>query len=361
MRAAVLTGPEPLTVQDVDLDGPEAGEVLVRVEACGVCHSDLHVINRARDVGVTVPMVLGHEVAGVVEGVGSGVTHVAEGDHVVVAFRPNCGSCFYCDRHQPQLCERGDIADRMAVGDRPRLRWQGKPVQQGIGVGGFAERVVVPQRAAIKVREDAPLDVVCLVGCGVTTGFGAAVNTARVRPGESVAVIGVGGVGLNIIQGARVAGASRVIAVDMVQDKLKLAQSFGATDVVNAGEGDPVEQVRELTGGQLDYAFEAIGLPATVQQSLAMVRRGGTAVVVGLTRDPVTVPGLDFLAEKRLIGSFYGSATVQHDIPKIIDLYMDGRIMLDELVSMRRPLEELNEAFTDMERGAVARSVITFG
>lgn len=359
MQAVVLSGPGPMSVEEVSVDGPEAGEVLIRVEACGVCHSDLHVIHRARQQDrLEPPVILGHEVAGIVEAVGSGVTHVGEGDHVVVAFRPNCGDCFFCHRRQPQLCERSDYPHRLVTGSRPRLRWNDAPVQQGIGVGGYAEYVVVPQRAAIKVREDAPFDAISLVGCGVTTGIGAAINTARVQPGDSVAVIGAGGVGLNVIQGARLAGAGRIIAIDMTDAKLKTAAAFGATDFVNASEGDPVSQVQDIAGGYLDFAFEAIGLGATVQQALSMVRRGGTAVVVGVTRDAVTVPGIEFLGEKRLIGSFYGSASVQYDIPRIIDLYMDGRVLLDELVSKTRPLNEVNEAFADMEAGTVARSVI---
>jgi S-(hydroxymethyl)glutathione dehydrogenase/alcohol dehydrogenase len=358
MKAAVLRGPEPMTIERVDLDAPEAGEVLVRIEACGVCHSDLHTINRARSAPLPVPVILGHEAAGIVEEVGAGVTSVSPDDHVVVAFRPNCGQCYFCVRGEHHLCERPDNPERAAAGARPRLRLGETALQQGIGVAGYSEYTLMPERGVIKIREDAPLDVVCLVGCGVTTGVGAAINTARVRAGSDVAVIGLGGVGLNVVQGARLAGARRIIAVDMLDSKLEMAAQFGATDFVNAAQEDPVARVQQIAGGRLDYAFEAIGLASTTRQAFDMVRRGGTAVVVGVVSQDVTIPGIGFLGEKKLIGSFYGSAQVQYDIPRLIDLYMDGRLKLDELVSRRRPLEEINEAFSDMEAGAVARSVV---
>lgn len=358
MQSAVLRGPDPMQVEHIDLADPEAGEVLVRVVACGVCHSDLHAIHRAKSGPLAVPMILGHEVGGVVEAVGPGVTSVKAGDHVVVAFRPNCGQCFFCLRGDLALCERPDNPDRAAAGPRPRLRANGQPVQQGVGVAGYSEYTLMPERGVVKVRDDAPLDVVCLVGCGVTTGVGAAINTARVQSGSDVAVIGLGGVGLNIVQGARLAGARRIIAVDTVASKGDLAAKFGATHFVNASEGDPVAQVQKIAGGYLDYAFEAIGLGVTVSQAFAMIRRGGMAVVVGVVGQDVTIPGRDFLGEKKLVGSFFGSARPQYDIPRLIDLYMDGKLNLDDLVSKRRPLREVNEAFADMETGEVARSVI---
>lgn len=354
MRAAVFTGlDQPVQVQQVDIDGPEQGEVLVKVAACGVCHSDLHVMRM-----MPPPVIFGHEVAGVVEAVGDGVDDIAPGDHVVCAFHPSCGRCFYCVRGMPEICERPDYPERAAQGSRPRLTWDGKPVTQGVGVGGFAEYTCMPRGGVVKIRDDAPLDTVGLVGCGVTTGIGAAINTARVEPGSTVAVIGCGGVGLNVIQGAKLAGAYRIIAVDTVPYKLELAQQFGATDAVNAGQDDPVAVVQRLTHGYLDYAFEVIGLPQTVQQAFTMIRPGGTAVVVGVGRENVSLPLFAFLQEKKLLGCLYGSASIQADIPRIIDLYMDGKILLDELVSRRRSLEEVNEAFTDMEAGTVARSML---
>jgi S-(hydroxymethyl)glutathione dehydrogenase/alcohol dehydrogenase len=359
MKSAVLRNANPMQVEDVTLADPEAGEVLVKIAACGVCHSDLHTINRARGgAALPAPVILGHEVAGIVEATGPGVNSVAPGDHVVVAFRPNCGNCHYCLRGFHNLCERPDNPERLIGGSRPRLSRDGVAIQQGIGVAGFSDYTLVTERAAIKIRDDAPLDVVCLVGCGVTTGVGAAINTARVEAGSDVAVIGIGGVGLNVVQGARLAGARRIIAVDTNPSKAALAAQFGATDFVDASKVDAVEEVQKMTDGYLDYAFEAIGLGVTVTQAFNMVRAGGTAVVVGVVGQDVTIPGIPFLREKKLIGSFYGSAHVQHDIPKLIDLYMDGKIMIDELVSKRRPLVEINEAFADMEAGNVARSVM---
>ncbi len=358
MKAAVLRGPEPMTIEPITLSEPEAGEVLVKIVACGVCHSDLHTINRAKGGPLPVPVILGHEVGGIVEAVGPGVTSVKAGDHVVVAFRPNCGQCYYCLRGDLHLCERPDYPERAANGSRPRLKLGDQPVQQGIGVAGYSEYTVMPERGVIKVRDDAPLDVVCLVGCGVTTGVGAVINTAKVQAGSDVAVIGLGGVGLNVVQGARLAGARKIIAVDMLDSKLEMAAKFGATDFVNASQEDAVARAQQIAGGYLDYAFEAIGLGATVTQAFNMVRRGGMAVVVGVVGQEVTIPGIAFLGEKKLVGSFYGSARVQYDIPRLIDLYMDGRINIDDLVSKRRPLSEINEAFADMEAGTVARSVM---
>lgn len=362
MKSAVLTGPGPLTVEEVTLDGPEAGEVLVRIDSCGVCHSDLHVINGVRAAGkVPAPVILGHEAAGIVEEVGAGVKSVQPGDHVIMAFHPTCGTCYYCRRGMPQICETPDFAERAVDGPRPRLKINGEtPARQGIGVGGFSEYTCMPEGGVIKVREDAPLDTICLIGCGVTTGIGAVTNAARVEPGSLVAVIGLGGVGLNCVQGAKLAGAHRIIAIDMLADKLEMAGKFGATDFVDAGkEDDVVARVQEMTGGRLDYAFEAIGLAKTVEQAFAMIRPGGTAVAVGVTGENVTVPGRAFLAEKKLIGSLYGSASIHYMIPRLVDLYMEDKVMLDELVSKRRPLTEINEAFEDLEAGHVARSVIT--
>ncbi len=358
MKAAVLRGADPMQVEQVELDGPEAGEALVKITACGVCHSDLHSIKGAKLRPMPIPVILGHEAAGVVQEVGANVSSVAAGDHVIMAFHPTCGTCHYCVRGMTQLCERPDDPERSAAGPRPRLRIDGKPVRQGISVAGFSEYTVMPEGGVIKIRDDAPLETVCLVGCGVTTGIGAATNTAKVEAGSDVAVIGLGGVGLNIVQGARLSGAHRIIAVDTVAYKLELAKRFGATHTVDASSEDPVARVREISGGYLDYAFEAIGLAETVQQAFEMVRAGGTAVVVGVTAQPVTVPGFGFLREKKLIGSLYGSASVKYMIPRLVDLYMEGKVLLDELVSKRRPLEQINEAFEDMEAGTVARSVL---
>lgn len=362
MKAAILTGPGPLRVTDVDLNGPEDDEVLVRIRACGVCHSDLHSINGAVAGGQPLPRptILGHEAAGVVVDTGSAVRSVKPGDHVIMAFHPSCGRCYYCVRGMPEICEHPDNPERSGAGPRPRLTLDGLPVNQGIGVGGFAEYTCMPEGGVVRVRDDAPLETVCLVGCGVTTGVGSVLWTAGVTAGSDVAVIGLGGVGLNVIQGARLAGAHRIIAVDLLDAKLEMARQFGATHLVNSSREDPLEAVNTITGGYLDYAFEAIGLPPTVALAFEMVRPGGTAVAVGVTQGDVTVPGRAFLREKKLIGSLYGSASIQAAIPRLVDLYMDGKLMIDELVSRRRPLEEINEAFDDLKAGAVARTVIDF-
>lgn len=357
MKAAILTGPGPMIIDDVTLDGPGPGEVRVKLTACGVCHSDLLPIHRARGPGLTHPVILGHEAAGVVDAVGAGVRSVAEGDSVVCAFRPSCGACFQCARGDSQLCDQPDDPQRAASGSRPRLRWKERPVAQGIGVGGFAEMCVMPEGGVVKIRKDAPLDKVCLIGCGVTTGIGAAIHTAQIEPGSRVAVIGLGGVGLSVVQGARLAGARQVIAIDRLASKLEIARGFGATDCLLATD-DVVESVQKLSGGRLDYAFEAIGIGSCVAQAVAMVRSGGTAVAVGVTRDAVTIPGMELLREKKLIGSFYGSARIKHTIPMLVDLYMEGKIKLDELITRRRPLEQINEAFEDLLAASVARTVI---
>lgn len=359
MKAAILRGPQPLEIAEVDINGPEVGEVLLRVKACGVCHSDYGVVENAREP-LLQPVILGHEAAGVVEAVGDGVTSVAPGDHVLTAFHPTCGRCFYCVTGMPNLCERPDNPDRSAGGPRPRLTLGGQPLRQGVGVGGFAEYVIMPEGGVVALRRDAPLETVCLVACCVTTGISAVTTTAGVRAGSDVAVIGLGGVGLSIVQGARLVGARRVIAVDLLDSKLSLAGQFGATHTVNAANQDPVQAVRELTSNRLDYAFDATGVPQAVEQAFAMIRPGGTAVAVGITRGTVSLPGREFLQEKKLIGSLYGSASIRVDIPRIVDLYMDGRVMLDQMVSRRRPLEEINEAFADMKAGAVVRTVIEF-
>lgn len=360
MNAAVLRGPEPMRIERVTLDGPEAGEVLVKITACGVCHSDLHSIVAARKGPLPGgPVILGHEAAGVVQEVGSGVTSVVAGDHVVMAFHPTCGKCYYCVRGMPQICEHPDNPERAFNGPRPRLHANGEPVRQGIAVAGFSEYTCMPEGGVVKVRDDAPLETICLVGCAVTTGFGAATEAAHIEAGADVAVLGVGGVGLNIIQGAKVAGARNIIAIDVLASKEGLARQFGATHFVDASKNeDPVKAVQEIAGGYLDYAFEAIGLAKTIEQAFHMIRPGGTAVVVGVCSEDVTVPGRMFLSERKLIGSLYGSASINYTIPRIIDLYMDKKVMLDELVSKRRPLSEINEAFADLEAGNVARSVL---
>lgn len=360
MRAALLESvPGELTiVDDVEHDSVGPREVLIQTAAAGVCHSDLHFMQgkyRAR-----VPTVVGHEAAGVVLEVGSEVTYAKPDDHVVTCLSVFCGTCEYCLSGQLVLCRKRGM--RRARGHAQRLRRGGEDINQFLDVSAFAERMLVHENAVAVVTKDVPLDRAALLGCAVTTGLGAVSRTVAVGPGETVAVIGCGGVGLNVVQGAALAGARRVIAVDRVAGKLELAREFGATDTVDASEGDPVAAVRELAGDGVDYAFEAIGLAPTTEQAFAMLRLGGTAVVVGMIPIGTTVklPGVDFMDEKRLVGSLMGSNNFRTDVPRYAELYLRGRIKLDELVSARIGLEDINQAFQEMEQGSVCRSVIVF-
>lgn len=351
---------EPLKVESLKLKAPREDEVVVKVAASGVCHSDLSVVKMV--LPVPPPVVLGHEGAGVVEETGKAVKDLRPGDHVVLSWVENCGHCHYCIAGRDHLCDTG-IRSAMA-GQEAVFEKDGIDIARMAGVASFAEWTVVRATAAIKIPDDVPLDKACLVGCGVMTGVGAAVNTARIRPGETVAVFGCGGVGLNVIQGAALCGASRIVAVDVVPQKLRLAEQFGATDVVNGKDGDPVDAIRELTAGLgVDVAFEVIGSPAVIAQAFQAVKRGGKAVVVGVPRmgEEVSISGFSLpLEEKSLIGSLYGSANMRRDMPKLIELYMQKKLKIDELISRRIKLEQVNEAFDAMEKGEVARSVIVY-
>lgn len=366
-RAAVLTAlGQPLVIRDdVVVQSPRAGEVRVKMAAAGVCHSDLSI--RDGVLPIPLPAVLGHEGAGVIEALGDGVEGLAVGDHVVISWVPQCGACFFCGRGQPQLCVQADavLFSGGLLDGTPRLTLDGADLFQMEGVGAFCESTVIPATGAVKVPRDLDLSVAALLGCAVITGVGAALNTARIRPGDTVVVVGCGGVGLNIVQGARMAGAEQIVAVDIHAAKLELAASLGATATIDASDGDPVGAVRDLTKQRgADVAFEAIGLPATIYQTIDMTRRGGQAVLVGL-------PGLDamltlptligvILAERSIAGCWFGSSDVRRDIPRLIELYRSGDLKLDELVSRRIDLAEINQAFTAMTGGEVARSVIVY-
>jgi len=360
MKAAVLHAyNEPLEIAEVQIDEPRRGEVLLRTAASGVCHSDLHIIEGK--LPAPPPLVLGHEPSGIVERVGEDVTYVKPGDPVIACLSVFCGKCEYCTAGRPYLCGGAQL-DR-EPGDTPRLSLDGAPLYQMAQLASFAEQMLVPENALVKIRDDMPLDRAALIGCGVTTGLGAALNTARVRAGSTVAVIGCGGVGLSIIQGCRIAGAGRIIAVDTQDWKLELAREVGATDGVSASAGDAVSQVLEMTGGGVEQAFEAIGLNATVQQALAMTRKGGTAFMVGVLGigENIEVPGLDVVInEKRIQGSMMGSNAFRVDMPRYVDFYLNGQLKLDEMISARRPLEEVNTCFDEMRKGTAARSVIVF-
>ena len=362
MKAAVLNQVnEPLQIEQIDIRRPKHGEVLVRTVASGVCHSDLHFMEGLWPT--PLPVVLGHEAAGIVEEVGEGVTYVAAGDPVVLSFAPFCGTCRDCVSGRPHLCT--NPAARFPAGPEagPRLMRDGAPVNQFANVASFAEYMLVPESGVVKPPEGMPLDKAALVGCSVMTGVGAVVNTARVQPGDTVAVIGTGGVGLNVIQGAVLAGAARIIAVDMLENKLAYARTMGATDTVNASKDDPVKAVQELVRGGVDFAFEAIGNTTAGAQAFDMVRRGGTAVIVGMMPfgSKLELNGAAFLGEKGVKGSFYGSTRFRVDMPRLCEFYLRGRLKLDELVSRHYPLDQINEAYDAMKKGEVARSVLDIG
>ncbi|HKV44434.1 MAG TPA: Zn-dependent alcohol dehydrogenase [bacterium] len=360
MRAAVLyeVG-KPLAVDTVEIEGPRRHEVAVRILATGVCHSDLHYING--DLTMPLPVVLGHEAAGIVDSVGEGVESVRPGDHVVLLFAPACGRCRYCDTGRPHLCEmRYRVRGKMPDGTT-RLRWRGQEVHHFTCVSSWAEMAVVPEAGVLRISEEVPLTVAALLGCAVTTGVGAVVNTARVRPGSSVAVFGAGGVGINVVQGARLAGAAMIIAVDLLEHRLEAAKRFGATHTVRASEEDPVRAIQHLSGGGVDYAFEVIGRAAVVRQAVDCLARGGVAVAVGIppTREEYTVGGPAFvLNEKTLHACFYGSAHLRHDIPRLLVLYQGKRLLLDELVTATYPLDRVNDAVAALDRGDGLRGIL---
>jgi len=363
MKAAVLYEPrKPLVIEDLKLDPPKAGEVRVKVAANGACHSDLHVMTG--DMRMPLPLVLGHEGAGIVAETGPGVASVKVGDHVVLSFSPVCGYCRYCTEGRPNLCETRPKGLGVLMDGTTRLSKNGTQVFHFAYAATFAEEAVVPESCAIKIREDVPLDRACFVGCGTMTGIGAAVNTAKVRPGSSVAVIGCGGVGLNVIQGAKLAGAHEIIAIDLLANKLELAKVFGATRTVNPSADDAYKAVMEITHGHgVDYAFEVISTAKTIELAFLMTGRGGTCTIVGVSPETARIslnPNVFTMMEKRLVGSFYGSTRPRVDMPLLIDLYMDKKIKIDELVSRTFPLEGVNQAYDLLQKGEVSRSVIKF-
>jgi S-(hydroxymethyl)glutathione dehydrogenase/alcohol dehydrogenase len=361
MKAAVLeTCPGELQIQDVRIDKPRKREVLVRIAAAGLCHSDLHFMEAKYPT--PCPSVLGHESAGVVEAVGEDVTYLKPGDHVISCLSVYCGSCQYCLTGRTYLCQN-KVATARPAADAPRLtRENGDTVNQFLHLSSFAEQILVHEHALVKIDPDMPLDRAALIGCGVTTGLGAVFNTTKVPAGSTVAVIGCGGIGLSAVQGARLAGAGRIIAIDMNAAKLEMAQDFGATDVIDASKGDPVQMVRELTKGGVEFSFEAIGLKTAAEQAFRMIGPGGTATIIGMipVGQNLELHGPDFLQEKKIQGSLMGSNRFRVDMPRYVDMYLQGRLKLDELVSARIPLEQINEGFAAMKTGNVARSVIVF-
>jgi S-(hydroxymethyl)glutathione dehydrogenase/alcohol dehydrogenase len=358
MRAAIFTGQDKdLTVEAVTPLDPGARDVVVRIDASGVCHSDLSVIDGK--LPVPPPLILGHEGAGVVEWVGAEVHRVKPGDRVILSLTPVCGACWHCLRNETHLCEMGSGVSRT-----PRVRRGDGSECGGLsGLGTFADVITVHEASCIPVHTDLPAEQLALIGCGITTGLGAALNTAPVRAGDTVAVIGCGGVGQSIIQGARIAGASQIIAIDPVELKRQAAGHFGATHAVDPGAGDTVQQVLQLTGGRgVDFAFEAVGHHDLIVEALNATRKGGTTVLVGVPHyaTTVAVPVMPLIIQDKTIkGSYYGSSRTTRDFPRFIQLVETGRLDLDAMVSRRLPLDDVNEAFRAMQAGEVLRSVIT--
>jgi Zn-dependent alcohol dehydrogenase len=349
---------QPLTIEDIDIIDPRPGEILVRTVCSGVCHSDLHFVDGAWSI--PMPTVLGHEAAGVVEKVGAGVTYVAKGDHVIMSFIPFCGSCYFCVRGQPHLCNDPVKGAQAAT----RLSWKGKPVLQFANVGSFSEYMITTEKGLVKIPNEMPMAEAALIGCGVMTGIGAALYTAEVRPGSSVAVFGCGGVGDSVIQGAKLAGATTIIAVDLDPQKLEWAKGFGATHTINASEGDPVEQIKNITGGNgVNYSFEAVGISQTLEQALWCRDLAGTCVLIGV---PGPGPRLDIDMQQlfdlggALKPCWYGDCLPTRDFPLLATWYEQGQLNLDDLVSRKITLEETEEAFEAMKRGETLRSVIMF-
>jgi S-(hydroxymethyl)glutathione dehydrogenase/alcohol dehydrogenase len=362
VKAAILNDYQtPLSIEEVVIDPPKAGEVKVRILATGVCHSDYHVMKGEWKFGV--PVLLGHEASGIVEEVGSGVTGIKPGDRAALSFRPWCGRCRLCTIGKTVLCE-GHTGNRFKMHDgTSRVHRNGEDIGVLGRMGSFAEYVVMPAEQVVPIQQEIDMESLALIGCAVTTGVGAVLNTAKVEPGSTVAVIGCGGVGLNVIQGATIAGASRIIAVDLLDNKLDYAGSFGATDLVNGSKGDAVEQVVELTGGGVDYAFEVIGNYRTVEQAIKMLRPAGTTVIVGMAPQNQTAgfdPLLFVQKEARLLGSWYGSSRPRLDFQRFIDMTLAGKLKVKEMITRRYPLEQINEAYDSLGRGEVARSVVTF-
>ncbi len=363
MKAAVLYEPNtPLKIEEVELDEPQANEILVKLEAVGVCHTDLSFMKG--EMPVPMPIVVGHEGCGIVEKVGPGVTSVQPGDKVISMVAFSCGQCRYCAEGRPTMCTEN--VNIMMMAELPffagkRIHKGDQYMNQLFGLGSFAEKCIVHERAVVKVRPDAPSDVVCLLGCGVTTGIGAATNTAKVRPGESVVVYGVGGVGLSAVMGAKMAGAGILIAVARSQNKLDMAKELGADYVINPKEEDPVAKVKELTGGMgADVAIEAAGVASVMEQSFASIHNGGRCILAGMApmTATMTFAPFEFLLGKTITGTCQGDIIASVDVPRLVDRYMEGKLPVDKLISKTYSLDQVNEAFEAMEKKEILRSVI---
>lgn len=359
MEAAVCRAfGKPLQIEDVDIAEPGPGEIKIRLSACAICHSDVTLVEGGW--GGELPAVYGHEASGVVMGIGSGVSDVTPGDHVVVTLIRSCGSCHYCCHHLETQCDASFTLDEVS----PLVDAAGAAVHQGLRTGAFAEQVVVEQSQVCVIPRDIPLDVASLLACGVITGFGAVANTAHIEAGSLVAVIGCGGVGINSIQGALHCGAETVIAMDLLDSKLHTARHFGATHTVSSADADCVQQVLDLSDGRgVDYAFVTVGAKSAIELSLSLLARGGTTVIVGMPASGVMAefdPGTLAALGQRMVGSKMGSASVKKDIPHLAELYLAGELKLDELISGRYALKDINEAIASMQRGEALRNVVVF-
>ena len=365
IKAALVREVNQLTVEEVELDPPKDTEALVRMKAAGVCHSDLHTCRG--ELRATPPLVLGHEGAGIVEAVGRGVSRVRTGDRVTINWLPACEVCPTCLSGRYNLCERLPATTFKAVlldGTTRLKTLDGKPLKHMLGAAAMAEFAVVDESAVVPVPDEVPFDVAAVIGCAVATGVGAVINTARAKPGLPAAVIGCGGIGLNVIQGCRLAGLSPIIAVDVVDRKLEFARRAGATHTVNAAADDVVKKLREWTRGGPEYVFDSVGSAQTISQALQAACPGGTAVIIGLHAAKVEAPvspAVLVLQNKKLLGSFMGSIRPRLDLPMLMQLYLAGRLALDDLITKRYPLEQVGQAFDDMESGKVARGVLVFG
>lgn len=363
MNAAVLEAPrQPLRVRQLTISEPAAGQVRVRVRHCGVCHSDLSIVDGT--FPSPLPIVLGHEAAGVVETVGAGVRDLRVGDHVVLTPCPPCGSCYWCVRGEPTVCVNARAIQTNTFADGSTgLALDGTLVYRGVGVGAFAEYVLTPSTGAVKIAADVPLEVACVIGCAVQTGVGAVLNTAKVEEGATVLVMGLGGIGLSVVQGARLAGAARVIASDPIAERRERARHFGATDLIDPLQVDVVARTMELTEQGVDYAFDAAGRASLIQAGLMATRAGGTTVCVGAPPmdDVLTIamPALFVVSEKKLLGCALGSSNSLREIPRLIALWQAGRLDLEGLITSRRPLAEINEAMSDLAAGRGIRTVLS--
>jgi S-(hydroxymethyl)glutathione dehydrogenase/alcohol dehydrogenase len=364
ISAAVLREPTgSLSVEEIEIGRPGPGEVLVRIAASGLCHTDWETMHGQQPC--RLPAVIGHEGAGVVEAIGPGVTLAAPEDHVALSWSPNCGHCFFCDRGQPILCEvaRAANAQGMLFDGTTRFSSRGAPVYYYSLVSSHAEWTIVPEQAAVPIRRDLPLDRAALLGCAVMTGYGGAVHAGAVRPADSVVVIGCGAVGLSAVQGARIAGAWPIVAVDVNPLKLSWAARMGATHTVNAREQDPVAVVRDLTAGRgADVSIEAAGQNVTMRQALEASRPGGRVVILGKTAagQDVTFPFASLMGEREIVRTSYGMSRPRQDFPRLADLAVRGELLLEEMITLRLPLSDINRGFAELQRGNVARAVVVF-